>query len=339
MVYARRQAQGRALLRALRPRLGHPRDPRPAAAGVPRCAPARAGCSSARRPDRPALPAGLHRQVRGAVRRPGRRRGAPRDRRGLLRLPRRRHRRGSCTRARAADAAAAARARLRAGGPAARRPRRAASARWRSKAVVLGDGTDADVVGFAEDELEAAVQVFHVRGGRVRGQRGWVVEQVDDVDAGRARRAAARSSTATSRDADVPREVLVPVLPADAEALERVAHRAARQQGRRAGAPARRQARADGDGRPATPSRRWPATSCAGPATSPPAARRSASCRSPRAGQAPLRIECFDISHVQGTDVVGSMVVFEDGLPRKSEYRQFAIKGAAARTTWPPSPR
>ena len=71
--------------------------------------------------------------------------------------------------------------------------------RWRSNAVVLPDGTDADVFALADDELEAAVQVFHVRGGRVRGQRGWVVEKVEDVSDGRPRRAAAPAGVRRGR--------------------------------------------------------------------------------------------------------------------------------------------
>ena len=171
------EAQGRPLLRPVRPRLGDPRDPRPAAARLP-------GPDlldrrlQAGRPDRPALPARLHRQVLRALRRPGQRRRAPRDRRRLLRLhgrpDRRIHPAGS--NARWAQASAeleferAARLRDDLG---------ALARAMEKQAVVLGDGTDADVVAFAQDELEAAVQVFHVRGGRVRGQRGWVVDKVD----------------------------------------------------------------------------------------------------------------------------------------------------------------
>ena len=88
------------------------------------------------------------------------------------------------------------------------------------QAVVLGDGTDADVVAFAEDQLEAAVQVFHVRGGRVRGQRGWVVEQGRGRHHRRPRRAPppAGLRRRAAGDAAVPREVLVPALPPDADA-------------------------------------------------------------------------------------------------------------------------
>jgi len=102
------------------------------------------------------------------------------------------------------------------------------------QAVVLGDGTDADVVAFAEDELAAAVQVFHVRGGRVRGQRGWVIDRIADAEVDEPGAAglvaqfvtqfygeqAALAEQADAGGSPVPREVLVPALPADANALE-----------------------------------------------------------------------------------------------------------------------
>ena len=87
--------------------------------------------------------------------------------------------------------------------------------------VVLGDGTDADVVAFAEDPLEAAVQVFHVRDGRVRGQRGWVVEKVEDLTTGDlVHHFCSQVYGDEQGEGDVPRELLVPALPPDAEALE-----------------------------------------------------------------------------------------------------------------------
>ena len=86
--------------------------------------------------------------------------------------------------------------------------------------MVFGDGTDADVVAFAEDQLEAAVQVFHVRDGRVRGQRGWVVEKTEDLTTGDlVHHFCTQVYGGEDGEADVPREVLVPELPADAEAL------------------------------------------------------------------------------------------------------------------------
>jgi excinuclease ABC subunit C len=81
---------------------------------------------------------------------------------------------------------------------------------------VLGDGTDADVVALAEDPLEVAVQVFHVRGGRVRGQRGWVADKVDEAGTGEL---VERFCTQLYDAEETPREVLVPALPEDAEAL------------------------------------------------------------------------------------------------------------------------
>ena len=86
--------------------------------------------------------------------------------------------------------------------------------------VVLGDGTDADVVAFADDPLEAAVQVFHVRDGRVRGQRGWVVEKTEELTIGDlVHHFCTQVYGEEQGEADVPRELLVPELPADAEAL------------------------------------------------------------------------------------------------------------------------
>ncbi len=154
------------------------------------------------------------------------------------------------------------------------------------QAVVLPDGTDCDVIGLIEDQLEAAVQVFYVRDGRVRGQRGWVVDKVEDLTTG--------------------------------ELVEQFLGQVYRDD------PGTQQESAD-------------QLELTGPV--PKAGRASDLSTRSQAMQEiqdalgldvpPLRIECFDVSNLQGTNVVASMVVFEDGLARKSEYRKFAVRGAS----------
>ncbi len=250
-------------------------------------------------------------------------------------------------------------------------------------AVVLPDATDADVFGLVRDELTAAVQVFHVRGGRVRGQRGWVIDLVEETtDAelverllqqvygdladpsgagapersgpttslgvgGRApvaaparaqpRGASARRSdaaAATSIDdvahtatTAVPREILVPAVPGDAAAVREWLA------GLRGGrVDVRVPARGDKAAlmgtvrKNAEEALRLHKTRRAGDLT-----QRSAALEELAEAldlpEAPLRIECYDISHTQGTHQVGSMVVFEDGAPRKSDYRRFVVRG------------
>jgi len=197
------------------------------------------------------------------------------------------------------------------------------------QAVVLPDGTDADCVAIAADELEAAVAVFHVRGGRVRGQRGYVVDRMGDESI--ADLVEAFVSQAYLVDGyDVPREVLVPVLPDDADV---VAELLALQRG--TGVELRVPQRGDKRSLLETVERN------AKQAFALHRTRRASdlSARSRALSElqdalelpeAPLRIECFDVSNLQQTSVVASMVVFEDGLARKSEYRRFAVRGDAA---------
>jgi excinuclease ABC subunit C len=193
-------------------------------------------------------------------------------------------------------------------------------------AIVLGDGTDADVVGICEDELEAAVQIFHVRGGRVRGQRGWVVEKVEDIDTGGLVGQFLQQLYGDQEPEAVPREILVPALPEDAAAVQAWLAKL-RGHGVELRVPQRGDKRTlmETVERNAKQALALHKTKRASDLTTRGQALE-AIAEALGMDQAPLRIECYDISHTQGAEVVASMVVFEDGLPRKSEYRRFTIK-------------
>jgi excinuclease ABC subunit C len=194
-------------------------------------------------------------------------------------------------------------------------------------AVVLADGTDADVIAVAEDPLEIAVQVFYVRGGRVRGQRGWVADRVDDAELPELiGRFLIQVYDVEEGDA-IPREVLVPVPPDDDQTLttwlsdkrgSKVSLRVPRRGDKRT--------LMETVARNASQSLALHKTKRASDFTT-----RSRALEELQEAldlpEAPLRIECYDVSNLQGTEVVASMVVFEDGLPRKSDYRRFVIRG------------
>lgn len=194
-------------------------------------------------------------------------------------------------------------------------------------AVVLADATDADLIAVAEDELEAAVQIFHVRGGRVRGQRGWVTDKVENVDTSGLVEHALQQLYGEETGDSVPKEVLVPALPEDPEAVSQwLANRRGSQVSLRI--PQR------GDKKDLMATVQRNAQQALGLHKTKRASDLTTRSRALEEiaealglDTAPLRIECFDISHLQGDDVVASMVVFEDGLARKGEYRRFQIKG------------
>jgi excinuclease ABC subunit C len=195
------------------------------------------------------------------------------------------------------------------------------------QAVVLGDGTDADVIAFSEDPLEVAVQIFYVRGGRIRGQRGWVADKVDDADTGGlVERFLLQLYDGEAGDA-IPREILVPALPEDTEALEQWL-------GDLRGARVSIKVPQRGDKKALQETVARNALQALGLHKTKRASDLTTRNRALEEIQealdltsAPLRIECYDISNLQGTEVVGSMVVFEDGLARKSEYRRFVVRG------------
>ncbi|SCK23220.1 excinuclease ABC subunit UvrC [Streptomyces sp. WMMB 322] len=196
-------------------------------------------------------------------------------------------------------------------------------------AVVLTDATDADLIAVAEDELEAAVQIFHVRGGRVRGQRGWVTDKVEEIGTPELVEHALQQLYGEESGEGVPKEVLVPALPDPPEP-------AAQWLGGRRGSAVSLRVPQRGDkralmetvARNAQQALALHKTKRASDLTTRSRALEEIA-ENLGLDSAPLRIECFDISHFQGDDVVASMVVFEDGLARKSEYRRFQIRSVA----------
>ena len=191
--------------------------------------------------------------------------------------------------------------------------------------MVLTQPEDLDVIGMAEDDLEAAFQVFFVRGGRVLGRRGWVVDRVEDLD--RAELVASFVRQLYMERQEVPARVLTPAVPDGREVLE--AWLAARRGTKVAIAVPERGAKRqlmETVTRNAVESfhrHKLKRASDFG------ARSRALSELAEQLGlpQAPLRMECYDISNLGPTDTVGSMVVFEDGLPKRADYRRFAITG------------
>ncbi|MFL2925129.1 MAG: excinuclease ABC subunit UvrC, partial [Acidimicrobiales bacterium] len=202
-------------------------------------------------------------------------------------------------------------------------------------AVVLGDSTDADVVALHDDPLEVGVQVFHVRAGRLIGERSFIVEKAEDLSVGGYGERVLQRLYAAREGVEIdsavpPREILLSHTPTDADAL-------AQWLSSRRGSTVDIRVPQRGDKRALMET----ATTNAAEALMRHRMRRSSDLTSRSEAiaelqtyldlaEAPLRIECVDVSTLQGTDTVASLVVFEDGLPRKRDYRTFIIRTEGA---------
>jgi len=192
--------------------------------------------------------------------------------------------------------------------------------------VALGLDVDADVFGFKSDELSAAAHQFIIRGGRIRGERSWLVDvELDDAPSSLLEQVV---QTAYEGEREPPPQILVPVIPDNADALQEALRlrrpRGGRvrisvpERGDKAGLMDRAMLNA-GEHLLRYKLKR----------SSDITARTDALAELQQAlgmPEPPLRIECVDVSHLQGTGVVASLVVFEDGLPAKSAYRKYRIE-------------
>lgn len=194
--------------------------------------------------------------------------------------------------------------------------------------VVLSEDVDADLFGIAHDELAAAVQQFSVRGGRIRGVRSWVVDKELDLELAELVETVVHNAY---DELDPPRLVVVPELPEDAVELE-------------TWLTGIRSERGIGHGRVSMRVAQRGELAALAQTVSTNARNALILYKTRRSGDfvarsqaladiqqalgmadAPLRMECYDVSHLSGTNIVASMVVFEDGLPRKDQYRRFSI--------------
>ncbi|WP_228479239.1 excinuclease ABC subunit UvrC [Microbacterium atlanticum] len=192
-------------------------------------------------------------------------------------------------------------------------------------ALVLAADTDADLFGIAEDELAATVQHFVVRGGRVRGVRATTIEKEIDISGGDLVDQVLQRTYGNAASADIPRQVLVPAMPEDAADLEEWLRT---RRGKAVTIQVAQRGRKADLMRTATLNAQQALMLHKTRRTSDYVARTQALTDLQEAldlAEAPLRIECFDVSHLSGTNVVASMVVFEDGLPRKDQYRSFGV--------------
>jgi len=204
-------------------------------------------------------------------------------------------------------------------------------------AVVLSDGTDADLIAVHDDELELGVQTFHIREGRLVGERSFIVEKAEELPLGGyierivQQVFAGRDRSGVEIDSARPaREVLLSHQAVDPAALSQWL--AARR-----GSPVELRVPQRGDKRSLMDTALANASDALGrhrlKRSSDLTARSEALAQLQEyleLNEAPLRIECIDISTLQGTDTVASLVVFEDGLARKGEYRTFTIRTAGA---------
>lgn len=195
-------------------------------------------------------------------------------------------------------------------------------------AVVLDDATDADVVAIVDEPLQASVQVFHVRGGRIRGQRGFVVDKPEPGDAAHmmARFLEQFYGAGEAGGQEIPREILVSVAPEDASVVEEWLSE-------RRGTRVEIRVPMRGDKRALMQTVERNAQE----ALTMHMVRRTSDLTSRSVAlsdiqdalglaEVPLRIECVDVSNLQGSEIVASLVVFEDGLARKSDYRRYVIR-------------